>query len=73
MATACIKCFTAKTAKKSLNASPASPVNTRTAERAFKREILWLHLDYSERRPGNCVYSLLAPRDYPFRRPCIHG
>jgi len=29
--------FNAKTAKKSANASPASPVNTRTAERAFAR------------------------------------
>jgi len=31
--------FTAKTAKKSSNASPASPVNTRTAERAFELEM----------------------------------
>jgi hypothetical protein len=36
--------FTAKTAKKSSNASPASPVNTRTAVRAFELKIGLLQL-----------------------------
>jgi hypothetical protein len=36
--------FNAKTAKKSVNASPASPVNTRTAERAFTLEMSLLCL-----------------------------
>jgi len=48
------KDFFAKTAKKSLNASPASPVNTRTADRAFKLEMSWLHFNQYALQTGNC-------------------
>jgi hypothetical protein len=38
-----MKYFFAKTAKKSANVTPASPVNTRTAERTFARNQLNFH------------------------------
>jgi len=66
------KYFFAKAAKKSANVTPASPMDTWTAERTFALG----NLKYPSAK--NLFFAdgykiSIHLRGYPFRRPCIHG
>jgi len=62
------------------NVTPASPMDTWTAERTFARGLVKSR--FSENRTlhisvfvllAYTVYHYSTLRGYPFRRPCIHG